>query len=97
MALSGAQKKKSNLNRVEARIRKAIDLINSDAVAHTDDGYFIKGYHVMVMPSTNPALTQYKCECVWGSHEESHLLTNACSHALALAGYLDVPLALPTT
>lgn len=36
----------------------------------------------------------YLCSCSWGSHDLSHHLSNACSHALAICARLDIDVPL---
>lgn len=81
------------------RLQKAIDLINSGAVRESTatSVFQVKSYTVTVTPSSDPNLTTYTCTCPWGSHDQNHLLTYACSHAWAVAGYIDTPVVLPST
>lgn len=77
------------------RLQKAIDLINSNAITERDGKYFVKQYEVTVQPSTSPEHSTYTCTCVFGAHDQRLLLSWACSHGLALAGYLDIPVVIP--
>lgn len=79
------------------RVRKAIDLLNAGAVRP------LKGAKsFMVTSGTNEyrvSITSdhYTCTCAWGQADTDHFLSNACSHALAVAGYIDLDVPLPPT
>lgn len=77
------------------RFRKAIELLQAGAVKP-----YVPTVGLFIVTSGDTEYTvsvdgdHYTCDCKWGSNDESRELYNACSHAIAVAGYTDqdVPL-----